>query len=172
MFYFVLCSSGPTAGLRAVRLLHDLEVAGKKLVAKVDAKNKLILDNYREEEEQASEAEEQQEDDSALAAIEKLITEHQEEIDNFETIQSEQQIAKSNKLLKSAPIEDDKRDLINREIGKFRKTAEADEQKKEKEKDRKKREEQEREKEKTRSSASPRKVYPVERGSAVTCDEF
>lgn len=70
----------------------------------------------------------------------------------------EQQMAKSNKLLKSAPIEDDKRDLINREIGKFRKTAEADEQKKEKEKDRKKREEKEQEKERLRSS-SPRKVF-------------
>lgn len=70
---------------------------------------------------------------------------------------AEQEKAKANKTLKSAPIEDDKRDLINREIGKFRKTAEADEQKKEKEKDRKKRQE-EREREKARGSASPRKV--------------
>lgn len=70
-------------------------------------------------------------------------------------------MAKSNKMLKSAPIEDDKRDLINREIGKFRKTAEADEQKKEKEKDRKKREEKEQEKERLRSSSSPRKVGGV-----------
>lgn len=60
---------------------------------------------------------------------------------------------KSNKMLQSAAIEEDKRDLINREIGKFRKTAEADEQKKEKEKDRRKREEKER----IRGSPSPRK---------------
>lgn len=71
---------------------------------------------------------------------------------------TEQQQAKSNKTLKSAPIEDDKRDLINREIGKFRKTAEADEQKKEKEKDRKKREERDQDRDKARASASPRKV--------------
>lgn len=80
--------SGPTAGLRAVRLLHDLEVAGKKLVAKVDAKNKLLLDNYQEEEVQANADDEKQEDDTALSSIAKLIGEHQEEIENFETIQS------------------------------------------------------------------------------------
>lgn len=56
-------------------------------------------------------------------------------------------------MLQTAVIEEDKRDLINREIGKFRKTAEADEQKKEKEKDRRKREEKER----IRGSPSPRK---------------
>lgn len=64
---------------------------------------------------------------------------------------------KSNKMLQSASIEEDKRDLINREIGKFRKTAEADEQKKEKEKDRRKREEKERDRDRTRGSMSPRK---------------
>lgn len=79
---------------------------------------------------------------------------------------SEQQLAKQSKVLQSASIEEDKRDLINREIGKFRKTAEADEQKKEKEKekDRKKREEKDRDKDRdkekhsSRSSLSPRKV--------------
>lgn len=35
-----------------------------------------------------------------------------------------EQFAKSSKMLQSASIEEDKRDLINREIGKFRKTAE------------------------------------------------
>lgn len=79
---------GPTAGMRAVRILHDLEVAGKKLVAKVDPKNKLLLDNYREEEVQASADDEKQEDESALAAIERILNDHQEEIDNFETIQT------------------------------------------------------------------------------------
>lgn len=64
---------------------------------------------------------------------------------------------KSNKMLQSASIEEDKRDLINREIGKFRKTAEADEQKKEKEKDRRKREEKERDRDRIRGSPSPRK---------------
>lgn len=58
------------------------------MVAKVDAKNKLLLDNYQEEEVQANADDEKQEDDNALSSIAKLIGEHQEEIDNFETIQS------------------------------------------------------------------------------------
>lgn len=37
---------------------------------------------------------------------------------------TEQQLAKSSKVLQGTGIEEDKRDLINREIGKFRKTAE------------------------------------------------
>lgn len=80
--------SGPIAGLRAVRLLHDVEVAGKKLVAKVDAKNKLLCDNFREEEAQVNEDDEKNEDDSALAIISKIISEHQEEIDNYDAIQT------------------------------------------------------------------------------------
>lgn len=39
--------AGPDAGLRAVRLLHDLMVGEKRLVAKVDAKTKTVLDEYK-----------------------------------------------------------------------------------------------------------------------------
>lgn len=131
-------------------------------MAKVDAKNKLLLDNYKEEESrktggasQEDAVHEKREDDEVVDAIKSILSEYKAEIDNYESIQEEQQLAKSSKVLQSASIEDDKRDLINREIGKFRKTAEADEQKKEKEKDRKKREET-RDKDKRRS-ASPRK---------------
>jgi len=38
---------GPDAGLRAVRLLHDLEVGEKKLVVKVDAKTNTIFDEFK-----------------------------------------------------------------------------------------------------------------------------
>lgn len=164
-----------------MRILHDLDIAGKKLVAKVDAKNKLLLDNYKEEEEvrnmgnEDSQAHQKKEDADVIEAIQKIMSDHRTEIDNYEAIQGllshkfirillnmnvnfsiflEQ---KSNKMLQSAVIEEDKRDLINREIGKFRKTAEADEQKKEKEKDRRKREEKERERDRNRGSPSPRK---------------
>ena len=41
--------AGPDAGLRAVRLLHDLMVGEKRLVAKVDAKTKTVLDEYKGE---------------------------------------------------------------------------------------------------------------------------
>lgn len=39
--------AGPDAGLRAIRLLHDMEVGNKKLVAKVDAKTKVELDKFK-----------------------------------------------------------------------------------------------------------------------------
>lgn len=38
---------GPDAGLRAVRLLHDLEVGDKKLVVKVDAKTNTVFDEFK-----------------------------------------------------------------------------------------------------------------------------
>lgn len=86
--------SGPTAGLRAVRILHDLDIAGKKLVAKVDAKNKLLLDNYKEEEEernpgnsQENEEHEKEDDDTAVDSIERIMAEYKAEIDNYEAMQ-------------------------------------------------------------------------------------
>lgn len=90
---FVCVHSGPTAGLRAVRILHDLDIAGKKLVAKVDAKNKLLLDNYKEEEEvrnmgnEDNEAHEKREDADVIDAIHQIMSDHRSEIDNFEAIQ-------------------------------------------------------------------------------------
>lgn len=39
--------AGPDAGLRAIRLLHDMEVGNKKLVVKVDAKTKVVLDQFK-----------------------------------------------------------------------------------------------------------------------------
>lgn len=39
--------AGAEAGLRAVRLLHDMVVGDKRLVAKVDAKTNSILDEYK-----------------------------------------------------------------------------------------------------------------------------
>lgn len=91
---FIQLYSGPTAGLRAVRILHDLDVAGKKLVAKVDAKNKLLLDNYKEEEEErnkgnedSSEAHEKKEDADVFEAIQQILSDHRTEIENYESIQ-------------------------------------------------------------------------------------
>merc|ERR1711902_441451 len=45
---FGFCEYGnPDAALRAIRILHDWEVGDKKLVVKVDAKTKDVLDEYR-----------------------------------------------------------------------------------------------------------------------------
>jgi len=39
--------ANPDAALRAIRLLHDWEVADKKLVVKVDAKTKDVLEDFK-----------------------------------------------------------------------------------------------------------------------------
>lgn len=45
---FGFCEFGnPDAALRAIRLLHDYEIAEKKLVVKADAKTKEVLDDYK-----------------------------------------------------------------------------------------------------------------------------
>lgn len=69
-------------------------MAGKKLVAKVDAKNKLLLDNYKEEEEvrnmgneESNEAHEKKEDADVIDAIRRILTDHRSEIENYEAIQ-------------------------------------------------------------------------------------
>lgn len=86
--------SGPTAGLRAVRILHDLDVGGKKLVAKVDAKNKLLLDNYKEEEtkklgvlSRSNDEMEKKDDDFAVETIVQILDDYKSEIDNFDSMQ-------------------------------------------------------------------------------------
>jgi len=99
------------AGLRAVRLLHDLEVDNKKLVAKVDAKNKLLLDNYKEEETKKMvnsgtsgkfndnkintgdsdtkylDSNGRRADEVALERISTILAEHKDEIQNYDLIQ-------------------------------------------------------------------------------------
>lgn len=45
---FGFCEFGsPDSGLRAIRLLHDMDLGTKKLVVKVDAKTKTVLDEYK-----------------------------------------------------------------------------------------------------------------------------
>ena len=39
--------AGPDAGLRAIRILHDMEIGNKRLVVKVDAKTKVQLDQFK-----------------------------------------------------------------------------------------------------------------------------
>lgn len=45
---FGFCEFGsPDAGLRAIRILHEMEIGNKKLVVKVDAKTKTVLDEFK-----------------------------------------------------------------------------------------------------------------------------
>lgn len=76
---------GPMAGSRAVRLLHELEVDGKRLVAKVDAKNKELLDTYQEEETKSGgNRDEHRDDEFILTRISHILNEHQEEMESFQ----------------------------------------------------------------------------------------
>lgn len=45
---FGFCEFGnPDAALRAIRLLHELEIGPRKLVVKVDAKANAVLEEYK-----------------------------------------------------------------------------------------------------------------------------
>uniref|UniRef100_A0A336MGC6 CSON000057 protein n=1 Tax=Culicoides sonorensis TaxID=179676 RepID=A0A336MGC6_CULSO len=140
---------GPIAGARGVRLLNDLEIDGKKLVAKVDAKNKALLDDYMEETKKdatqatldANAATERKDDTSATDTIQQIIEEYADQIKK--AANPNEPHHKTHKPLATANIEEEKRDIISQEIGKFRKYTEEMEAKKE---ERKRREEARQEK--------------------------
>lgn len=81
--------SGPKSGARAVRLLHGYEVDGKKLVAKVDAKNQQLLDTAKVEENRKSDANnsrtsdaanEKKNDDLTLERLDSILEEFKDEL--------------------------------------------------------------------------------------------
>lgn len=81
--------SGPKSGARAVRLLHGYEVDGKKLVAKVDAKNQQLLDTAKNEENRKSDvmntrnsdaANEKKNDDLTLERLSSILDEFKDEL--------------------------------------------------------------------------------------------
>lgn len=184
---FGFCEFGnPDAGLRAIRLLHDYEIAGKKLVVKVDAKTKTVLEEYKNEkrkkagsssplQDESVDEDDYMDDDmkatdkAALDRIAMILSDYENDIKNYVPPQNEEvKPAPEIKLpvptpptkhdgamsvdLTDANIEDDRRDLITREIGKFREIMKKQEE--EKEVERKKREEKERERRSDRSPAS------------------
>ncbi|XP_050458633.1 RNA-binding protein 25-like isoform X1 [Cataglyphis hispanica] len=149
--------AGPDAGLRAVRLLHDMEIGTKKLVVKVDAKAKVVLDQFKAErrkklrggqsplqDETSGEGADGEEgedymdegmrvvDADALARISQIIAEHAADLEMAQVAPEEHQtkmVAKSLNL-DDAEIEESKRDLITREIGKFREVMKKQEEEK------------------------------------------
>lgn len=153
---------GPKSGARAVRLLHGFEVDGKKLVAKVDAKNQQLLDTAKDEENRKSDANntrnsdaanEKKNDEVALERLSQIIEEYKEELKAANSGENQQHHPRSKQTVPSIEIEEGKRELINKEIGRFRKNAEEEEAKKEK--DKKKRENLEKERSEKRHTPSP-----------------
>lgn len=147
------------SALRAIRLLHDYEIAEKKLVVKVDAKTKEKLDNYAKESEskasdesKPTEEESNEEDEKVMELVKNLVK------DAEAHIKSKKSEAQSNESSANEPtviqppsqpknqipaepnlqsfsdmdIEDEKKTLIHREIGKFRSTYKKQDEEKEK----------------------------------------
>ncbi|XP_032666811.1 RNA-binding protein 25-like isoform X2 [Odontomachus brunneus] len=149
--------AGPDAGLRAVRLLHDMEIGTKKLLVKVDAKTKVVLDQFKAErrkkvrggqsplqDETSTEGADGEDvedymdegmrvvDADALTRINQIIGEHAIDLEMAQVAPEEHQtkiVAKSLNL-DDTEIEESKRDLITREIGKFREVMKKQEEEK------------------------------------------
>uniref|UniRef100_A0A4W5QID6 RNA binding motif protein 25 n=1 Tax=Hucho hucho TaxID=62062 RepID=A0A4W5QID6_9TELE len=133
----------PESTLRSLRLLHELLLGDKKLLVKVDAKTKAQLEEWKakkksdglkeeeEEEEEDLDEDTKHRDQIVKGAIEGLIREYGSEL-NAPSQDGDNQPRKKKREKKEEVVasedinvmemEDDKRDLISREISKFRDT--------------------------------------------------
>ncbi|XP_001947291.1 RNA-binding protein 25 [Acyrthosiphon pisum] len=135
---------GAEAALRAIKVLHDMEVGGKKLVVKVDAKAQETLDQFKAEKKGTDDSEENQQFEVyCRQRINSIITDHNDEMTK-EGKQNEEEDKPSivdGVGFDMVPNEDEKKNLIFREIGKFREVMKKREE--EKEVERKKKQEKE-----------------------------
>ena len=170
---FGFCEYGnPDAALRAIRILHDWEVGDKKLVVKVDAKTKDVLDEYRKKRIRAitgkspppdsdekdgndkqdaifMDADVKHEDRMTKDRIKAILHDHDQEMANYIPPEKKKvkkqpysNIGPDGEVVRTGPkeslddveMEDGKRDIIHREIDKFRETMLIREKEKEEEK--------------------------------------
>ncbi|KAI4802431.1 hypothetical protein KUCAC02_020268 [Chaenocephalus aceratus] len=168
----------PESTLRALRLLHDLNIGDKSLLVKVDAKTKAQLDEWKakkktangtkkaedggDDEEEALDEETKKKDQITKGAIDGLMQEYASEL-NAPSQDEDSQRRKRRKEkkeeddLNTIDMEDDKRDLISREISKFRDNPQEtrrEKDKREKERLEFERERRDREKEREREKGS------------------
>ncbi|XP_055005723.1 unconventional myosin-VI-like [Boleophthalmus pectinirostris] len=169
----------PESTLRALRLLHELLLGDKKLLVKVDAKTKAQLDEWKAKKKgvngeaagESKDAEEEVLDDDTLrrdqevkVAISALLREYA--TDHSATSQDDDSQSRIKKLrekkdevdISGIEIEDDKRDLISREISKFRDThKKLEEEKGKREKERQDLEKERKERDKKREHEGERR---------------
>ncbi|KAJ0008734.1 hypothetical protein NQD34_016150 [Periophthalmus magnuspinnatus] len=168
----------PESTLRALRLLHELLLGDKKLLVKVDAKTKAQLDEWKAKKKgvngaasESKDVEEEVLDDDTLrrdqevkVAISALLREYA--TDHSATSQDDESQSRIKKLrekkdevdISGIEIEDDKRDLISREISKFRDThKKLEEEKGKREKERQDLEKERKERDKKREHDSERR---------------
>ncbi|CAH4037384.1 unnamed protein product [Pieris brassicae] len=131
--------AGPAAALRCVRLLHDRPLAERALLARVDGKMQALVDTYKTEQrsrlveggaeggaDEYLDAKQRGLDDAVERKIAQIYRDYQDEINNYEILQKEEQISKTARVLEEADISEEKRDVIHREIGKFRESMKTD----------------------------------------------
>lgn len=133
----------PESTLRALRLLHELQIGDKNLLVKVDAKTKAQLDEWKakkrtangkvkaedggDDEEEVLDEDTKKKDQIIKGAIDGLMREYAAEL-NAPSQDEDSQRRKRKKDKKeeddinAIDMEEDKRDLISREISKFRDT--------------------------------------------------
>ncbi|KAM9356190.1 RNA-binding protein 25 [Pholidichthys leucotaenia] len=167
----------PESTLRALRLLHELLLGDKKLLVKVDAKTKAQLDEWKakkrsanrgasdgtkngdeDEKDEVLDEETLRRDQVAKGAIDVLMREYASELnalsqDSESHPRNKKRKEKKEEDINAMEMEDEKRDLISREISKFRDThkkLEEEKGKKEKERLELERERRERDKERER----------------------
>eukprot|EP00064_Thunnus_orientalis_P020029 superscaffoldBa00005299_g20160 len=136
----------PESTLRALRLLHELLLGDKKLLVKVDAKTKAQLDEWKakkksanggassgskngdDDEEEVLDEETLRRDQVVKGAIDVLIREYASELNapsqdpDSQPRNKKRKEKKEEEDINAMEMEDDKRDLISREISKFRDT--------------------------------------------------
>ncbi|XP_035687848.1 RNA-binding protein 25-like isoform X2 [Branchiostoma floridae] len=184
----------PESTLRALRLLHDWQLGDKKLLVKVDAKTRAVLDEYMGKKKAAKgnsgdkdtdELDEEtiRQDNFAMEQLEQLKREHNTELNTpipddrpskgkKEGLLGDKPKAKQKKEdkkeeaiddLEDMEVDEEKRNLITKEIRSFREAHKNDEEKeKERDKERKERE-REREKERERREREREKERERER---------
>jgi RNA-binding protein 25 len=182
---FGFCEFGnPDAALRAIRILHDWEIADKKLVVKVDAKTKNVLDEFKKKKRKALVGEEmdakadqdniteseyvdktmRHEDDLTKERIRNLIREHSNDMNSYINASDQRDQIRSRRTTKThsernddgdrltgpkqslddVDLEDGTRNIIHREIDKFRETMKIREAEKEAEKQKRDKEQEDR----------------------------
>ncbi|XP_077568208.1 RNA-binding protein 25b [Stigmatopora nigra] len=161
----------PDSTLRALRLLHELHIGDKSLLVRVDPKTEAQLDEWKakkksangkivsdngDDQEEVLDEETKKKDQIVQGAIDGLMREYADELsapsqDEDALRRKRKKDKKDEDDLNAMDMEDDKRDLITREISKFRDTHKKREEEKDKlEKERQEFEREKREREKER----------------------
>lgn len=119
--------------MRAIRILHEFEIADKKLVVKTDAKEKERLDNYLKSKKIGASSDDpideqtKKEDEEIKIQIIALLREHEIELNrdpdpNKASRKNNRPADPKGENFDDIEMEEEKRTLINREIDKFRDT--------------------------------------------------